>query len=208
MQGAEEFLKELSPSNKSKSTVPVGHWRDGLWDVCSHGPAHGSSWTACCCVPIAAAQVISRLHLTAWGRPHAVTHQRTAIFRIIVASVASFWCTRVLLFLIIAILDPNTDRDRAEWVEPGEAYYALCAFDDLLAYVYMVLCVVQLRNVRSYVRTAYAIPGSNAADVGCSVVCPCFVAAQLLRHTADYDTVSSQCCCSETGLPVNAPSIV
>lgn len=207
VSGAAELLKELSAKNKNDNcNIPVGHWRDGLWDLGRHGSCHGSVWTACCCVPIASAQVISRLHLTAWGQPHAALRQRTAIFRSIVASVAAYWCTRVLLFLLVAMLDPNTSSP-ASYVEPGTAYFAVCALDDALAYVCMALTVIQLRNVRSRVRATYAIPGSVAGDVCCSVACPCFVAAQLLRHTADYQQQQpSRGCCGETGL--RTPSIV
>jgi hypothetical protein len=230
IHGAAELLQELSLSSSqsgSNSSIPVGHWRDGLWGgLCAPGPFHSSVWTAVCCVPIASAQVISRLHLSAWGKPHPSMSalsgkHRTAIFRTIVTAVVAFWCTRVLLFFVIAILDPNTSSDATTttWVEPGTAYYACCALDDLLACLYTIACVWQLRNVRRHVRSAFAIPGSAVTDMCCSLTCPCLVAAQLLRHTGDYNDnnippqqysrYNSYChCCSETGLPVNAPSVV
>ena len=204
-------LDQLSSINKNKqSGLAVGHWRDGLLDIGTFGLHHGSAWTACCCLPIAIAQVISRLNFTMLGTPHALVQQRNAIFQTIALSVISFWCTRVALFLIIAILDPNKDNDDdIKWTRPGRLYFFICFLDDVIAYLYFAVCIVVLRNVRVHVRRMSAIPKhSSCEDEVCSFLCPCLVAAQLLRHTGDYQRYGSRCCCTETGLPVNAPSIV
>jgi len=124
--------------------------------------------------------------------------------------VFSFWMTRVFLFIVIALLDPNIDA--TVWTEPSSAYYFFCAVDDLLAVFYFGLTVIVLRNLRSHVRSKYAIPEANQCPAGfedtcCSVFCPCCVAAQLMRHTADYNATPGRCC-TATGLPNNAPSIV
>jgi len=176
-----------------------------------HGYCHPSVLTACFCVPCAAGQVATRLHLSAFGKPNTTTTVTTAaVFRTIVQWCAAFWGTRLALFLVIALwLDPNTDADSKEWVEPSPAYYAVCALDDLLAWVYMLACVVQLRHIRRTVRRQYQIPTSVCCweDSTCSLVCPCLVAAQLLRHTADYEQqpAARVCCCSATGI---VPTIV
>ena len=31
--------------------VPVGHWKDGFWDLFQHGYCHVTVWNSCCCVP-------------------------------------------------------------------------------------------------------------------------------------------------------------
>jgi hypothetical protein len=31
--------------------VPVGHWKDGFWDLFQYGYCHVTVWTSCCCVP-------------------------------------------------------------------------------------------------------------------------------------------------------------
>lgn len=31
--------------------VPVGHWKDGLWDLFRYGYCHATVWNSCCCVP-------------------------------------------------------------------------------------------------------------------------------------------------------------
>jgi hypothetical protein len=30
-------------------SIPVGQWRDGLFDIFHYGACHPSCWTACCC---------------------------------------------------------------------------------------------------------------------------------------------------------------
>jgi hypothetical protein len=30
-------------------SIPVGHWRDGLFDIFHYGVCHPSCWTSCCC---------------------------------------------------------------------------------------------------------------------------------------------------------------
>jgi hypothetical protein len=30
-------------------SIPVGHWRDGLFDIFHYGACHPSCWTSCCC---------------------------------------------------------------------------------------------------------------------------------------------------------------
>jgi hypothetical protein len=83
----------------------------------------------------------------------------------------------------------------------------LDTFDTILHLAYYVFTVVVLIRVRRQVRERYGIPAQGNEDVCCSCVCPCFVAAQMLRHTTDYDTYPSTCC-TETGIPAYAPSIV
>jgi hypothetical protein len=114
------------------------------------------------------------------------------------------------MFLLIALFDPNADDDVKEWIEPGPIYYTLCAVDDVLSLAYMAASIWMLRRVRQQVRRMYAIPDKYCSyeDTCCSLVCPCFVAGQLLRHTADYEQYPSRFCCTATGLSANAPSIV
>jgi hypothetical protein len=65
---------------------------------------------------------------------------------------------------------------------------------------------------RSHIRSKYSILETKTCPTGyedlcCSLVCPCFTAAQMLRHTTDYDEYPAKCW-SETGLPPHVPSIV
>jgi hypothetical protein len=169
---------------------------------------------------------MTRQNLNGWGRPSTVTTltnggaslRQTAssaaaalaksVFSTFLLFVTSFWITRVFLLLIIAVLDPNVDSD--DWKEPGFWYYFFCAVDDLLALAYFCISVVLLRNVRRTVRARQGIPEGNKCPAGCedsclSVFCGGCVAAQLLRQTADYDSVPGVCC-SESGLPSSMAS--
>jgi Cys-rich protein (TIGR01571 family) len=146
-----------------------------------------------CCIPVAAGQVISRLGLTWIGRPGTI-QATTGAFRKLLYLAFSYWFTRIFLLLVIAILDPNV------------------AVDDLLAYMYLAFTVILLKNLRSQVRSKYAIPETDSCPTGCedtccSLFCPCLVVSQMMRHTADYDSYGGRCC-TDTGLPKHAPSIV
>ena len=203
----------FSQSSRS-SSIPVGHWRDGLWDLFRHGYCHRTCWLSCCCTTLAAGQVISRLQVTWMGYPPEHNNHSgpgvTNAFRKLLFITLSYWVTRVFLLVIIEALDPNGYTP--EWIEPPPAYHFFCEVDNVLIIGFMLFTAIILRNLRLHVRTRYAIPEadycpSGLEDTCCSLLCPCFVAGQMLRHTADYDTYSPRCC-SETGLPANAPSIV
>ena len=206
--------KEDSPKNKPTSpptsrsgAIPVGGWRDSIWDLCILGPLHATVWNACCCVAIGAGQLATRLQLNQWGYP---TQQQAALaFGKLWLLGVSYSVLRVFLILLIAILDPNTETE--EWIEPGWAYHILVFADDILAYVYWVFTAWLLKNIRQHVRAKYAIPLSGdcpvCEDCCCSMVCPCLVLAQMMRHTADYQTHGGRCC-TEHGLPEGTAAVL
>jgi hypothetical protein len=210
------FLQSPSRSNSGNAVAAKGAWKESMWGCFRYGCCHPSLCHACCCLPLAAAQVMTRLHLNGWGHPAAVTtlsSARTAtsavglatksVFATLLLLVASFWITRLFLLLIIAILDPNVDSP--EWIQPGAGYYFFCAVDDLLALAYFLVSVFLVRNVRRAVRNKYSIPEGGSCPAGCedtccSMFCGACVASQLLRQTADYDSTPARCC-TENGLP-------
>lgn len=85
----------------------------------------------------------------------------------------------------------------------SHVFYWRAFFGLLFGIVTMVLVC----QVRRRVRERHNIPGNACEDCCCAYWCTCCVAAQMARHTADYDTYAGQCC-SETGLPSHAPSVV
>jgi PLAC8 family len=205
-------LSVCGTGGSNRISVPVGHWKDDFWDLFRHGYCHASAICACCCVPCATGQVISRLHLTWLGLTGGTVAQTTAAFKTLFYLTWSYWALRAIFMYIIYVLDPNVGIEWHEWKTPGTWYYVVCAVDDMLWYMYLAFSVVVLRNTRSHLRKRYAIPESEQCptgceDVCCSIFCPCFVVAQMMRHTADYDSYRGQCC-SETGLPLSAPEIV
>jgi Cys-rich protein (TIGR01571 family) len=168
---------------------------------------------SCCCLPVAAGQVITRVRLNQCGRPQPASAAAVSslAFRRLLYLALSFWIVRILFLLIIALLDPNMEETE-EWTEPSWAYHILVFADNILAYIYLAFTVILLYNIRSQVRAKYSISEGDICpagleDVCCSMCCPCLVVAQMMRHTADYDTYSGRCC-TETGLPGHVPSIV
>jgi hypothetical protein len=104
------------------------------------------------------------------------------------------------------------------WKIFGECFFffhistCVCAWNSSPRYLMShPLCL--LFFVRSHVREKYSIPEKYKCPVGsedlcCSLFCPCFTAAQLLRHTTDYELYKEAECCSDTGLPFHVQAII
>eukprot|EP00804_Cyclotella_cryptica_P003079 CCRYP_006066-RA/>CCRYP_006066-RA protein AED:0.38 eAED:0.37 QI:0/0/0/1/0.33/0.25/4/0/192 len=74
--------------------------------------------------------------------------------------------------------------------------------------VYMVLLIWLLCKTHGHIRNKYKIPSAHGCeDCCCAFWCTCCTVAQMAWHTGDYETYQGMCC-SETGLPPDAPSIV
>jgi Cys-rich protein (TIGR01571 family) len=144
---------------------------------------------------VAAGQVISRLRLTWTGQSGSVS-ETTGAFQILFA-----------LVLIYCVLHFGGTFISGFYDGDDPPALILDTFDVILHIAYFIFTVVVLIRVRRQVRETYGIPATGNEDVFCSCCCPCFVAAQMLRHTTDYDTYPSTCC-TATGIPAYAPSIV
>ena len=154
---------------------------------------------------VAAGQVISRLKLTVWGNP-GTTAEATGAFQKIVAITAGYFLTNFTIFCICLLFPTDGITDDI----PPLYIVVLLVIRSTLGYAYLLFLFIVLWNVRSHIRSKYAIPEScNTCcdDLLCAVCCGHCAAAQMLRHTADYDTYMHTCC-SETGLPPHVPSIV
>lgn len=191
-------------------SVPVGHWRDGILDIFHYGVCHPACWTSSACHLLAAGQVISRLKLTWWGRP-GTTAQAAMAFKIIFVAVVSYWVIFELLGFVLESTNPNNGRSPyAPKIQPGTTWFEFAYLQLAMRFLSWIGTTVVLINVRTYVREKYAIPASDISgleDCCCSCWCPCLVASQMLRHTTDYDVYPATCC-TETGIPPHAPSIV
>lgn len=42
-------VQHQSPLTTHMVSIPVGHWRDGLWSLFNYGVCHPHCWTACLC---------------------------------------------------------------------------------------------------------------------------------------------------------------
>jgi hypothetical protein len=127
-----------------------------------------------------------------------------------------FWVINVVLRLdpvytarVDKSLVPYQFEKRVENYNPAPYQFTQYLMD-LLRFSFWVITAIVLRNLRVYIRTKYAIPQNDPVmnnDCCCSCCCPCFVAGQMLRHTTDYNEYPATCC-TETGIPPRAPSIV
>jgi len=200
--------------------IPVGNWRDGLFDWWKHGVCHPHCWTACCCSTLAAGQVMSRMGLDWTGKPARTPGQAAAAFTIIMGIVLTYYAVRIPLgitFNIVANDDDEeedsssnegSDKDDDDDDEDGDFVSLLILIWFSLFWV--VMCIL-LTRVRKTVRERYGIPANKLGEVWedpiVSCCCCCFSAGQMLRHTTEYDTYPATCC-TRTGIPPTAPSIV
>ena len=184
--------------------------------------AHGTAST------VAGGQVIRRLQFTWLGKPSPSAAASARAWEIVLFVTVFHWFMLGLLYLSIYILDPSAyDEPTEECMTLMEDLdyellrieYPECVFEPegllkvivmlftIFKWMFLAITVVLLYNVRQSVRAKYAIPGSPIEDGVCSFFCPCLVAAQLLRHTTDYNVYPSQLC-TPTGLPDTVPAIV
>lgn len=210
MPGGKESIDESLI--RPRISVPVGQWRDGVGDCCKFGCFHPLFWNAIFCVPITAAQVMTRLQLTWLGNPADNSWEARGTFRIIGSMVLSYFIIdRLMGIYIFGTIFYG-------WKSPYEEELDEIAV--LLIYVRRILfCayflfghVYLLKKLRAHVREKYAIPDVYGCPNGCEDLCCAFfcswcTAAQIARHTADYETYRSVCC-SDTGLPSHVPVLV
>jgi Cys-rich protein (TIGR01571 family) len=200
--------------------IPTGKWRDGLCDCFATGICHPMLWLACCCKPLAIGQVVTRMGLSATGKviPQDRRAAYTSAFKVIACLFILYLAVDHTLSYVImpynadmngtydadgAAVPPNYENVPAwAWVALGIQYAVEIAFS-----VYLLVVLIR---TRSFVRQRYSIPEqccSGCEDCCCSFWLPCCTTLQIARHTADYDTYHAACC-TETGLPHNAPLVV
>lgn len=193
--------------------IPVGHWRDSLWDFFQYGPCHPHCWTSWLCTFLATGQVIRRLGLNWSGVTAADAREKANAFPIILAIVVAYMVIHfALLFVVVALdpEDPDADKKDPNYVAP-EPTMKFLVFLELYKwwhFFYWILSTVVLIRTRRSLRQKYGIPAQHSKeDALCAICCHCCVAAQMLRHTTDYNVYPSYLC-TDTGLPKHAPSIV
>ena len=148
-------------------------------------------------------QVMHRLKLT-WSADEGGTAAQTAsTFRILFFIGITTWIfLQILSFLPFAFLDENGS--------PTDEYLMVHNITRILILAYVVFKVTLICKTRRHIRERYNIPEQQChgcEDCCCSYWCSCCTIAQMARHTGDYETYRGQCC-SETGMPSHAPSIV
>lgn len=187
-----------------RASVPVGHWKDGVCDCFQHGLIHPVLWNACCCPLVLVGQVMHRLKLTWLASEGGTVAQTTATFRILLGITVAYQVTRrILPYFVPFRVDVYGEPIRTGWA---------IVLEYLLALSFFLFTSTMICRTRRRIRDRYGIPErpqcpGGCEDCLCSYLCCCCTVAQLARHTADYETYAGLCC-SETGMPPHAPSIV
>mmetsp|Transcript_37637 Transcript_37637/g.82428 ORF Transcript_37637/g.82428 Transcript_37637/m.82428 type:complete len:357 (+) Transcript_37637:154-1224(+) len=185
---------------------PNGQWKDGILDCCGLGCFHPVLWISWLCPLVGIGQVNTRMRLT-WLGTRATARQVGSTFAVLVAiTLINFVVTNVLNYLGHRYGGSNIDN----------IYYRIGSTFSLCV---MLFRVYSIATTRRKVRKKYDIPPSACArgcccgccrscdDLCAALLCSCCSTAQMLRHTADYETYRSVCC-SSNGLPANAPVVV
>jgi Cys-rich protein (TIGR01571 family) len=142
-------------------------------------------------------QTMSRMQLTWLGQPGAITRTRQT-FLVVAILVFSFfvYCTA----LEIAAMP----------YEMGQEPTFIPALKFAGNLLFTVWAVYALCRTRQNVRARFQIPEENCKgceDCCCAFWCGCCVAAQMLRHTGEYETYPGTCL-SATGHPPGTPLVV
>ena len=211
------FTTTRSTTTTTTTTIPVGHWRDHLYDCFRHGICHPHCWASWMCTFLATGQVIRRMQFDWTGRPTERLSARAMNFSIIAGMVVVYFVVHFVIYVSMVSMDPNLrqqeDDSSSNWspVEAEEDEPAVFKFLVILyqffGITYWIVSTIILIRTRRSVRERYGIPGQDLEDCLCGVCCHCCVAGQLLRHTTDYD-VHPSAIFTDTGLPPHVPGIV
>eukprot|EP00540_Astrosyne_radiata_P013380 CAMPEP_0116847184 /NCGR_PEP_ID=MMETSP0418-20121206/14289_1 /TAXON_ID=1158023 /ORGANISM="Astrosyne radiata, Strain 13vi08-1A" /LENGTH=136 /DNA_ID=CAMNT_0004478593 /DNA_START=89 /DNA_END=499 /DNA_ORIENTATION=+ len=115
---------------------------------------------------------------------------------------------KVCVVLVVAYAIYSTALDVVNLF--GDAPSYLGAFRFLGWLLFSVWSLYALCKTRENLRARYSIEEQNCAgceDFCCSLFCTCCTAAQLARHTGEYEKYPGACC-TETGHPVGTPLVV
>lgn len=195
--------------------IPVGHWRDDLLSCFRYGPCHPHCWTSWLFTFLATGQVVRRMRLDWTGIATDNPSRRGMAFVVILWIVVSYFILHTFLLAVLMGLDPNfSDADYGEPTHvqkpvPQSFVFVYFIYSTVGCF-YWVLSTIVLIRTRIAVRKRFGIAGDASdclEDVCCSVACHCCVAAQLLRHTTDYERYPAELC-SDTGVPSYTPDIV
>jgi Cys-rich protein (TIGR01571 family) len=183
------FMREL---NSVAIDIPVGYWKDGLFNMCELGVCHPVNWNSIFCPLIILGQVQTRINLDFLGRPK--FGDQSTSNRVMMLTVVLFW-TLINVGLFAAC--------NLKWSRGMELSGAdVCAFG-LINVAMFGFIVFVTQSTRSSLREKFMIREERCLDledICCAALClPCAV-SQMARHSANYDDYEAVCC-SKTGLP-------
>eukprot|EP01083_Nonionella_stella_P105737 304336_1 len=187
-----------------RTSVPVGHWKDDVFDCCTLGCIHPVLWNACCCPMVLLGQVMTRLKLTWLGNEGEDAPGQAASTFCIMLGITIFYqvVNQILAFMQVASLD--------KYGQPTDSYFTFLYGRLIFIQTIAIFLMILVCKTRQRIRNKYSIPEQSCngcEDCCCAYWCGCCTIAQMARHTAEYE-IYAGVCCSETGMPPHAPSIV
>lgn len=226
VERGQKFTVSVQRQVSYESVGPVGHWRDHWCNFCALGCCHPSVCLAFCCHFLALAQIMTRMKLNWFADPRQRGTASHGLFQTMILIYAGYF---VVTFVINAIIQAcmlqyihELQKGEEVWLNGDDTTTApeppafpvvtvLLRRADFLFHIlfwgyYMIIFV----KTRMALRRKYAIPEqacSGCEDFMCGCCCSCCSISQMARHTADYDKYPGQCC-TENGLPPDAPAII
>jgi len=150
--------------------------------------------------PVLLGQVMTRLRLT-WLGNEGTLSQAQSPFKIMLGITIFYQAANLLLaFKAPLAVDENG----------MPVYGSLFVGRYIFGLSFSLFLVILVCKTRTHIRSKYNIPEQSCngcEDCCCAYWCGCCTIAQMARHTADYETYAG-ICCSDTGMPHHAPSIV
>jgi Cys-rich protein (TIGR01571 family) len=179
------------------SDIPIGRWRDGLFDCLKHGPLHPMLLNSLVCPLLGLSQVMSRSGLDFMGRKSMDRMPRRGFWsnHRIMVSIVAFWAT-----MNVAIIS-GFEYKLHSFVHLSSADIASLILVNGLMILFTVYATVNTRhNVREEFHIGPGRLASRTDDLVSSVCCLPLVVAQMGRHTASYEDYNGVCC-NEMGIP-------
>ena len=213
---------QVNENGGGSHSIPLGQWRDGIFDCCSLGVCHQQFCTGLWLTPIALGQVLTRMKLD-WSASPVVDTSPTeeltgkqaawSAFKIMFAIFVAYEVlSNFLYYVTLPFVSGHYDESGVYYPPQNIPLWAVVfdAIRQALGIAYGLFILMITLRTRAYIRHKYSIPEkrcSGCEDCCCSFWCgPCTV-CQMARHTADYRQYKASCC-TETGLDLEAPEVV
>ena len=139
------FTPLQQSKNEVDDSVPVGYWKDGLFECCKFGFFHPSLWNATCCPQILLAQISTRLRLNWLGDAYTYNGDWKRTFRIVLGIVVGYWALCILfapkqpeIVLVNGVVRVISNADEPLWKQ---------RLYDLITVTFGIYTLVYLTNV-------------------------------------------------------------
>lgn len=232
----QKFRAPTQPKIEESTTlyrIPLGLWKDELFEFCKFGPCHPSFLLSFLFPLISLGQIYTRLDLRWNASPHPYPPSNTNAFKTMVAitllymfakqviagmemSYHTLYLVNLAYMIIIAILVGKTRKVMREMYDIPGTFTMLSRNNSFFARIFGYgsshsnLYHTDQDIVHDTTDDENDILPLCCAETedyclgGCCFPC---VISQMNRHTAMYDTYEGSCC-SSNGLPKHAPRMV